>query len=251
MLYPKVFEFVEKSMGIRLTGKPDTYRRAVHRISSKLETLGMTEEAYVAHLTLNEDAAIELYDATAITTTSWLRDTDLWVLYRKHVLANKEQRPLRVWSIGCSTGQEPYAAAIFAIECGKTVSVSATDYSQRNIDKAVAGVYPLNQINFRPAVTRKHFIVTGQTAKVKELPVVFYQSNILDYRCLSGRMYDFIFMRNVLMHFDKPVARIVLGNVLQSLLPTGYLYTGKTEEKSFDLPILKQVAPMAFQLKGE
>jgi chemotaxis protein methyltransferase CheR len=157
------------------------------------------------------------------------------------VLADKEkkgERSLRIWSAGCSSGEEPYTIAMLLLELGKLdgwrVEIIGTDISQRVLQLARKAVY--GKSSFRTtdeAYLKRYFVEQDGNYKVvdgvKEL-VTISHLNLFDSNRLAllGRM-DVIFCRNVIIYFDQVAKKRVVEAFYKSLCPGGYLLLGHSE----------------------
>jgi chemotaxis protein methyltransferase CheR len=153
-------------------------------------------------------------------------------------LLNARNRPvhLRFWSAACSTGQEPYSLAMTLLDVlPPTVSfeIRATDLSEQVLARARSGRYSQLEINRgmpAPLMVR-HFSRTGTDWEVsKELRdrVSFRTHNLLDPPPAGGK-FDVILLRNVLIYFDLPTKKSILGRMRQVLAPDGSLLLGSAE----------------------
>jgi len=153
----------------------------------------------------------------------------------------KEQegkRQLRIWSAGCSSGEEPYTIAMMLLDQpwlrSWQVEVIGTDISQRVLQMARQGVY--GQASFRTtdeASRRRFFTEVDGKARVNDEVrslVTISHLNLFDHAriALLGRM-DVVFCRNVIIYFDQSGKRKVIDNFLQRLIPGGFLLLGHSE----------------------
>ncbi len=155
---------------------------------------------------------------------------------------------LRVWSAGCSTGEEAYTLAIILFEMlgddGLDFEVHATDINSEVLAKARLGVYEQRSVRDVPLVyLEKYFTgAGGRYAVVPRLKekVRFYQVNLKD-RSQMVRMRGFhaIFCRNVLIYFDDLGRREVALSFYESLLPGGFIFLGHSESMSRILPVFR------------
>lgn len=157
------------------------------------------------------------------------------------IRARKERegrKRLRIWSAGCSTGEEPYTIAMLILELpafqGWEVEIIGTDISQRVLQSARKGVY--GDASFRctdPEYRRRYFTeVEGKFRvddRVKSL-VTISHLNLFDTSrvALIGKM-DAIFCRNVIIYFDLPAKKRVVETFFQRLNPEGFLLLGHSE----------------------
>jgi len=149
-------------------------------------------------------------------------------------------RKLRVWSAGCSTGEEPYTLSMLAMEesqarlKGWTVEILATDLNERSLAharKAVYGTYSTRHLT--PYYRNKYFkAVTDQLQVAPEActAVNFSRLNLSDdARMTFMKSLDVIFCCNVLIYFDLASKRRVIQHFYNNLLPHGYLFLGHSE----------------------
>jgi chemotaxis protein methyltransferase CheR len=178
----------------------------------------------------------------ALTTneTSWFRDfTPFQALTRQVIPALRRAHPavttVRVWSAGCSSGQEPYSIAMAMLDGypGLKVEITATDISQEALRRARAGRYSQIEINrgLPAAMLVRHFTRVGTEWEVSQQvrsKVAFSQNNLLQARPQGGP-FDVIFLRNVLIYFDTETRARVLRRVRGVMGAGGFLLLGAAE----------------------
>jgi chemotaxis protein methyltransferase CheR len=217
------------------------------RLRPRLESLGLGDfTAYHRHLKYASHRQTELDNAVeALTTheTYFFREPLQLESFSEELLPalyekNVEQRALRIWSAGCSTGEEAYTVAMLLADSGRfsgwDVQVYGTDISQRVISQALQGEYGPHAIRSTPAVAlERHFEPVGQRFRVKpsiQEHVSFGQLNLLDVpKTQRLPRMDVIFCRNVLIYFDVPSKRHVVASFFERLVPGGYLLLGHSE----------------------
>jgi chemotaxis protein methyltransferase CheR len=159
------------------------------------------------------------------------------------VLQNKENFPirhLRLWSAGCSTGEEAYTLAITLLEetagllKGWNFEIVATDLNERSLERARAGVYGEYATRNVPAYIRgKYFRSVNGSLEVNSIlkqKVNFSRLNLLDdARMAFVRDIDLIFCCNVLIYFDCVSKARVLQHFYANLLPNCFLFLGHSE----------------------
>jgi chemotaxis protein methyltransferase CheR len=147
---------------------------------------------------------------------------------------------LRIWSAGCSTGEEPYTLAMMLLEeregqfKGWTFDIQATDLNERSLEHAKAGVYGDYSIrNVSPHYREKHFTAEADKLKVNAAVrglVSFSRLNLSDdTRMLFMKGMDLIFCANVLIYFDLNSKRRVIQHFYSNLQPHGYFFLGHSE----------------------
>jgi len=154
--------------------------------------------------------------------------------------ANIPIKKLRIWSAGCSTGEEPYTLAIMLLEAsnglfkGWTFEIQATDLNERSVEHAKAGIYGDYSIrNLSPYYRQKYFVPVEDrlqvTPEVKSLVSISRLNLLDDARMLFMKGMDLIFCANVLIYFDVASKRRVIQHFFSGLQPHGYFFLGHSE----------------------
>jgi chemotaxis protein methyltransferase CheR len=149
-------------------------------------------------------------------------------------------RRLRIWSAGCSTGEEPYTLAILLLEEAKgllegwSFDIQAIDLNENSVAHAKRGVYGEYSIrHITPQLRSKYFVEEdGQLSVGTQVRsrVTFQRLNLLDdNRMTSMNGFDIIFCCNVLIYFDAASKSRVIQHFYSSLLPNRYLFLGHAE----------------------
>ncbi|WP_266172190.1 CheR family methyltransferase [Dyella subtropica] len=241
-------EFVLEHCGIALS---DQKRQLVQgRLLRRLRALGMKEFGSYCEL-LRRDPQGEMGDlASAISTnvTSFFRESHHYDLLEQMLLPqwlNQKRRQsdrLRIWSAGCSTGEEPYALAMVLAEAmerhGADVDakILATDLSPQALAGAREGVYSIDKLSGVSPERRKRWFLRGEGSydglacvhpRLREL-VAIQPLNLLHEWPMQG-VFDAIFCRNVVIYFDKPTKERLFRRYAGKLVPEGYLFLGHSE----------------------
>jgi len=154
--------------------------------------------------------------------------------------ANHALRQLRIWSAGCSTGEEPYTLRMLFLNEANSllknwaIQVLATDLNERSLAHAKAAVYDDHSTrNLTPLYRQKYFLPYGDRLQVNPVArtrVNFSRLNLSNDAHMSlMKNMDVIFCCNVLIYFDLASKRRVLQHFLNNLLPHGYLFLGNSE----------------------
>ncbi len=149
-------------------------------------------------------------------------------------------RHLRIWSAGCSTGEEPYTLSIMLMEelagrlQGWTFEIVATDLNEHSVAYAKAGIYEnYSTRNLTPEIIKKHFSASGERLQVNgevKTHVSIIRVNFLDdSRMVFLKGFDVIMCCNVLIYFDVQSKRRVIQHFYNNLLQHGYLFLGHSE----------------------
>ena len=154
--------------------------------------------------------------------------------------SNAPLRRLRIWSAGCSTGEEPYTLSMLLLEEAQnrlknwTVEILATDLNERSLAHANNGIYgTYSTRNLTPHYRQKYFIPAGEQLQIQpsvRSNINFGRLNLSDDARMSHmKGLDIIFCCNVLIYFDLASKRRVIQHFHDNLLPHGYLFLGHSE----------------------
>ena len=204
---------------------------------------------------LESQAALldELVSEITVGETYFFRHPEQIAVIRNRILPallrETRDRPLRMWSAGCATGEEPYTLAILAWEMGITdrVRILGTDLSRHALRVARRGRYRPWSLRGTPAEIRnRHFTEENGTLTlspaIRDLVDLRYLNLAEDvYPALSTQVWgmDLVLCRNVLIYFDAETGGEVAGRLLESLSEPGWLVVGASD------PLLSQWAPAA------
>ncbi len=220
------------------------------RLSRRLRQLGLRRfDEYCRLLETGGEDNPELGEfVNALTTnlTSFFRESHhfdflgkelLPALIRERSLSN---RRIRIWSAGCSTGEEPYSIAMVVRETlpavGWDVKILATDLDSNVLATADRGVYDANRVKDLSEVRLRRWFQKGrdaQSGQVRVAPelrdlIVFRRLNLMLDWPMSGP-FDVVFCRNVVIYFDKPTQRVLFERFADLLAERGHLFVGHSE----------------------
>jgi len=165
---------------------------------------------------------------------------------------NLPERKLKVWSAGCSTGEEPYTLAMvlneFALECpGFDYSVLATDISTRVLETAMRAVYEEEKIEPVPQPLKRKYLLRSKERNcglVRIAPEIrakvrFRRLNFMDADFGIPDKFDIIFCRNVVIYFDRPTQERLLNKFYAHLTKNGFIFMGHSETlNGLDVPLV-------------
>lgn len=216
----------------------------ISRLSKIVRALRLPSfDAYVDYLEHGGSArdAQDFVNALTTNLTRFYREDHHFEHLRSFVGTLMSERPrgqrLRIWSAGCSTGQEPYTVAIDLLAAFPDLrrwdfKILATDIDTTVIGKASQGAYPLSELSGLSA-ERARLFERGNDgmihipAAAKEI-VSFKPLNLIGPWPMKGP-FDAIFCRNVAIYFDKATQGEVFGRFSKMLAPEGFLYIGHSE----------------------
>jgi chemotaxis protein methyltransferase WspC len=233
-----------------------TIQRAVRLSMNRLSLKSSVEYEHLLQASPAQWA--ELVESVLVTETWFFRDPDAMQALVRLVLEEwlpTHPSPLRLLSVPCSSGEEPYSLVMALLDAGvppDRFHIDAADISLRALARARKGLYPKNafrgkDIDFR----RRHFHPAKDgfvlDPSIRRL-VHFIRGNLLANDFLAGvQSYDFIFCRNLLIYFDLPNQQLALERVSQLLAPTGVLFVGPAEQRlALDCGFVSANLPMAF-----
>lgn len=203
-------------------------------------------EEYYRLLTTDENEFKELMNLVTINETSFFRFPAQFDALRDLVIPeiiegkSDSSHAFRVWSAGCSTGEEPYSIAMTLLDSGLEglgykLEVLGTDVSTNALRKAEEGVYPARGLLSVPhPVMTRFFEPTAQGHRIADRVralVDFQYQNLIKEPYSLGLMgnWDVIFCRNVTIYFRLESTRRVVQNFYDSLNPGGFLFIGHSE----------------------
>lgn len=263
--FKRFSELIQSEFGIKMPPSKKTLLQA--RFQKRLRSLGLASYAeyceYVFSPEGMERERPHLIDVVTTNTTHFFREPRHFEILQETVLPELTRsaghKRLRVWSAGCSSGEEPYTLAMVLEEYrgmrhGMDYSILATDISMEILGNAARGVYTMERAKDVPRhLLVKYMLRSKDRANprvkvVKELrnKITFRQLNFMEPFRMDQPM-DVIFCRNVVIYFDRPTQEVLFQKFCNSLAPGGYLFIGHSESLSgMRLPVT-QVAPTVFR----
>lgn len=214
------------------------------RLSRRLRALGLSDFNQYCNLLEASPAAEKTEFINSITTnlTAFFREIHHFEYLASTVIpslmrANAASRKIRIWSAGCSTGEEPYSIAMvfnsFSALKGWDVKILATDLDSNVVAKGASAVYPVDRAEGVPDKYRQFFKRDKTTNNVqikdsvREL-IRFRQLNLLHEWPMRGS-FDIIFCRNVVIYFDLPTQKKLFNRYADMLVDNGHLFIGHSE----------------------
>jgi len=235
----ELLEFVKETRGFDFTGyKRSTIQR---RVAKRMATAGAERyDDYLDYLELHGEEFAELFNALLINTTGFFRDPQTWEYMATEIvpqiLATRTgDRPIRVWSAGCASGEEPYTVAMVLarvmgdVAFRERVKIYATDVDEEALDVARYGAYAPRQIEDVPADALERFFERTNQRYVfrKDLrrSVIFGRNDLVQDAPISR--IDLLVCRNTLMYFTAETQSHILRRFHFALHDDGYVLLGK------------------------
>ncbi|KMW60302.1 Chemotaxis protein methyltransferase CheR [Candidatus Rhodobacter oscarellae] len=213
------------------------------RIARRMVALGIDEyDDYVDYCRRSETEVDALFRDLLISVTRFFRDPmhfDQFARVIEELVRDHSSGQLRVWVIGCATGEEAYSLAILFAEAlggldalsSMGLQVFATDIDSRALEVARKGVYPISAASDIPSnLTEKYFEVDGANLRVKPALrklILFSYHNVAQDPPFKN--VDLVSLRNILIYFNARLQERVLRRVHSALLPSGRLFLGTSE----------------------
>lgn len=253
-LFQRFATLIYEVAGIQLTSQKKTL--AMTRFQRRMRELGISEyEQYFQRIKEDDNEFVLMLNSITTNTTKFFRENHHFEFLKNTLLPQLMQhkranREIRIWSAGCSTGEEPYTIAISLLEKLKTVSggydlndpcrgwdikILATDISTKVLNMAQTGRYSAESVQEDlPETLRKLYFDPdgsgGYQVKdtVKKL-IRFRRLNFKEHSYPFKQSFDLIFCRNVMIYFDEVMKQHVLTRFHHHLAPHGHLFLGHSE----------------------
>lgn len=258
--FRRLADFIQDYSGIKMPPSKITMLegRLRHRVrDTGAESLAAYCEMLFERNGLNAEA-VHLIDAVTTNKTDFFREPEHFRILVQQALPTllAERRAgdrarVKLWSAACSTGAEPYTLAMVLADWaehlrGMRAIILATDLSSEVLTIARRAIYPEAMVSVVPPEFRQRYLLRSRDRSVRLVRIVpelrawvrFERLNLMDEEYPFDHDFDVIFCRNVLIYFDKPTQRAVLGRLCQHLRAGGYLFLGHSESLAgMELPL--------------
>lgn len=263
--FEKVSRFIKEQCGIKMPLAKKIMLES--RLRKRSNELGLASlEEYCRFLFTSGESAgeiVHMIDVVTTNKTDFFREPRQFDYLTNTVLpefiSSKKDKKIRLWSAGCSSGEEPYTLAMILSEYfqdypGLDYSILATDISTSVLKKAVQAIYDLERVAPVPLQLKKKYLLKSKDKTnnlVRIVPelrtkVDFRRLNFLDTDYQLRDRLDIIFCRNVIIYFDKITQEEIISKLVDKLENGGYLFLGHSETVfGMDLP-LRQAAPSIY-----
>lgn len=250
--------FIYEAAGIHLS--PAKRALVVGRLARRLDQCKVRSYGEYFKLLSSGQAADEVQTAIDLLTTNetyFFREPKHFDFLRELARdAARSGSPMRVWSAASSSGEEAYSIAMLLADCmpARPWEVFGSDISLRVLRRARSGHYPMERArNIPPAYLQRYCLKgTGQqegtllVASSLRSRVQFSQVNLNESLADLGQ-FDVIFLRNVMIYFDRDTKRAVVARVLAQLRPGGHFCIGHSETLNDISDAVDQVAPAIYR----
>ncbi|EAT14632.1 CheR family methyltransferase [Desulfuromonas acetoxidans] len=267
--FDRLSRYIYQELGITLSEKKKTMLTG--RLSKRIRALRLGSITdYCDFLFSDEGQALErvhLFDVITTNKTDFFRESNHFDYLTQNILPGWQQglsksRSFKIWSAGCSSGEEPYTMAMVLEDYANKQSarsfdyeIIATDISTKVLDHAKQAIYHSDRIQPVPMEMRSRYLLRSKDRNnplVRIAPVLrkkirFGRLNFMDTDFSLPHQMDVIFCRNVIIYFDKKTQERLVCKFCRKLQPGGFLFLGHSESlHGFNVP-LTQVAPTVYQ----
>lgn len=264
--FKRLSKFIYDNYGINLY--PQKKVLVVSRLQKRLTKLGMKSYTEYCDFVLNNDKgpkeAVHMIDRISTNKTDFFREADHFEYLSDPMLADylaeTRKKKIRIWSAGCSSGEEPYTIAMILSEFKANNSsfnfdIYASDISTTVLKKASKAIYPTSDLEQIPNEYKKKYILKSKDRtkhQIRIAPVIRNKVKLFRYNLLSDKTpfnqpLDIIFCRNTLIYFDRQTQQKVVSNLIADLNEGGYLFLGHSESLINMGFSLKHVFPSVYK----
>ncbi len=244
------------------------------RLQKRLRSLGIATFGEYYRYVRQEGGGelVHMLDAVTTNKTDFFREPAHFEFLAQTILpeflagqeqSRERQRALRIWSAGCSSGEEPYTLAMVLSDFAEqhpsfAFSILATDLSTKVLDRARTAIYDEERVATVPPAMKQRYLLRSKDRDkglVRMTPVLraavqFQRLNLMEENLSFSDLFDAIFCRNVIIYFDRRTQERLLARFCRVLRTDGHLFLGHSESiHGFDLP-LKRLVSTVYRKEG-
>ncbi|MBE9467033.1 MAG: chemotaxis protein CheR [Bacteroidetes bacterium] len=262
--FNQLSSFINLNFGIKL---PEVKKIMLQsRLQKRLKELNLTSfQQYCDYLFSSEgqkNEVVNMIDVVSTNKTDFFREPVHFDFLANKILknyTNTTQNIFKIWSAGCSSGEEPYSLAIILNEFAQystnfQYSIFATDISTIVLKKSVSAIYNEDKSNLIPLNLKRKYLLKNKDHNKKNVRIIkdirqkvkFERLNFMDKRYNVNEMFDCVFCRNTLIYFKHEIQEDVINKLCMNLKTGGYFFLGHSESiTNMNVP-LKQIQPTIF-----
>lgn len=265
--FRKLSTYIFKNFGIKM---PEEKRIILQcRLQKRLRDLQLNSFKDYVDYVFSEDGQLKevrpMMDLVSTNKTDFYRESDHFELLADSVLSDilddpAFRLPMKIWSAGCSSGEEAYTIAFTLEEYRENIKyfdykIYGSDISERIISRATEAIYPEDKIHAVSDTIKKKYMLKSKdrinpTVRIRpdiRNKMLFRRENLMQEKFSVPDNLDVIFCRNVLIYFNRPTQEIVLKKLIARLRDGGFLFLGHSESiTNMNLPLAK-VATTVFK----
>ena len=261
--FQQLSTYIQANYGINLTDKKKTL--VMSRLNKVLHELGLESYAeYIDYVKAEPSgrAISELLNRITTNHTFFFRENKHFDFFKTRILpelevSNQHSRDLRIWSAGCSTGDEPYTITMLMMDYFKNDSVNwdlqvlGTDISRQVLEHAMYGAYERDAIKEMPEPWVKRYFHPPKADLIQirdeiKQNVVFRRFNLMNPFPFK-KSFHVIFCRNVMIYFDQNTKHNLIQKFYDALEPGGYLLIGHSESIDIKNTGFEYVQPAVYR----
>ncbi len=260
--FSDLVSYLKDNYGINLSQKKTLIEG---RLSNHIADKGYSDFSEYLNFLFSDKTGKEmgvLINKLTTNHTFFLREPKHYDFLRDSILPtltqNIRDRDIRIWSAGCSSGEEPYTTAMLLDEYFKDqkkswdLKILATDISARVLESAVNGIYIPEALENIPSIWRINYFTKLDDGRYKicdkiKNEVIFRIFNLMEKQFPFKRRFHVIFCRNVMIYFDQETKREIFRKFYEYLEPGGYLFIGHSESMGKENIGFKYVMPAIYQ----
>jgi chemotaxis protein methyltransferase CheR len=261
--FNKLSKYIKTNYGINLREEKKTM--LIGRLRNVLQQNNFNKfSEYYDYIVSDKSgaAATTLINRISTNHTYFMREAEHFYFFQNTVLPylkdKVNNRDLRIWSAGCSTGEEPYTLAMIIEEFFGTeksqwdTRILATDISDKVLDTAKEGVYDNERITTLPSKWKLKYFkqVDGKSSAIIDRmrnEVIFRRLNLMDEKFPFKNKFHVIFCRNVMIYFDAQTKKKLIDKFYDLLEYGGYLFIGHSESISRSETRYKYIKPAVYR----
>ncbi len=239
--FEALLTYIKRARGFDFTG----YKRAslMRQVQKRMQTINIESfNDYLDHLEVHPQEFVELFNTILINVTSFFRDRSVWEYLSNEIIpritsAKEAHDPIRVWSVGCASGQEAYTLAIMLVEAlgieqfKERVKIYATDLDDEALQQSRHATYTAKEVSDVPPELLDNYFERSNANYIfrKDLrrSVIFGRHNLVQDAPISR--IDLLTCRNTLMYFNAEAQAKIIAHFHFALNECGYLFLGKAE----------------------
>lgn len=261
--FRQLANYIQTNYGIHLKDeKQSLITGRLHLVLHQMNFNSFTEYYNYVVSDRTGEAVATLIDKITTNHTFFMREPKHFELMKEKVLfslANTiKDKDLRIWSAGCSSGEEPYTLAMLIDEflgpqkAFWDAKILATDISSRVLDTAIKGVYPNEAIDSLPSYWKLNYFkkISEDKSLIHDKirqEVIFRKLNLMAESFPFKKKFHVIFCRNVMIYFDAPTKMELVRKFYDLTEPGGYLFIGHSESLDRDQTRYKYIMPSVYR----
>ncbi len=258
----RLVDFIKQNYGINLREKKALVTGRLQNILIDKNYQSFSQYLNYVFSDSSGEAISTLVERLTTNHTFFLREVEHFKFLRTEVLpvlkSKVSNHDLRIWSAGCSSGEEPYTLAMTIADfLGMDrplwdARVLATDISERVLETAKRGIYPNEQIKNIPDEWRRKYFVAhdqenSQVGEAIRNNVIFRRFNLMNQTYPFKQKFHVIFCRNVMIYFDPPTRRELVDRFYNHLESGGFLFIGLSESLRREETKFQYIRPSVYR----